>query len=184
MEGKPAKISQERINALNAIGLEWFPRKSMKAEDGTSSGDKRTPEMTRASRRSTRVTDRYSGATPTAISAKSPHLERRQSSQSKSQRLDDGGGRVANATEERITSMVPVRHLSKRTSIATSLTRKRVAPTAGESTKKTPVANRDLRKRAVPPTAAGHWTNTVPQRSSPRLNPRQTKEKCTRSLWT
>ena len=129
--------------------------------------------MTRASRRSsrrTRATDRYSGATPTAISAKSPCSERQQSSQSKSRRLDDGGGMVANAGEERITSTVPVRHLSKRTPIATCLTRKRTAPTAGELNKRTPVANRNLRKRAVPPTAAGHWTNTVPQRSSPRLN--------------
>ena len=59
-----------------------------------------------------------------------------------------------------------------RPSIPTCLTRKRVAPTAGELTKTTPVANHHSRKRAAPPTAAGHSTNTVPvpKRSIPRLN--------------
>ena len=51
-----------------------------------------------------------------------------------------------------------------------NLTRMRVAPTAGQSINNTPVANRHLRKRAAPPTAAWHSTNAFPKRSSPRLN--------------
>ena len=56
MKGKYSYITQERINALNAIGLEWFLRNSKNGEDETISGDKRTPAMTRTSRRSSRRT--------------------------------------------------------------------------------------------------------------------------------
>jgi len=36
--GKPAKISQERINALNAIGLEWFPRNLTRTRVASTAG--------------------------------------------------------------------------------------------------------------------------------------------------
>jgi len=76
IKGKPSRITQERLDALNAIGVEWYPR---------------------------------------------------------------------------------------------NLTRMRVARTAGQSVNTTPIANRRLRKRAGP-TVGQSLTNSVPKRSSPRLN--------------
>ena len=68
--GKPG-ISQEHINALNAIGLEWLPRKFMNGKESRRSS-RRTWEESRRSSRRTRAIDRYSGATPSARSAKIP----------------------------------------------------------------------------------------------------------------
>jgi len=180
IDGKPdAWITQQRIIALNAIGLEWSPKTSMNAGDGTSSGNERTPAMTRSSRRfsrRTRVTDLYSGATTSAIFAKSLRSKMQKSSQSKSPRPDDQGGMnepsVDDAAYQKERTSVLVHGLSKRMPIATTcLTRrKKVASTGGKSTKMTPLRNRLLRKRGA--TAAGHSANTcsVPERSSLRQN--------------
>ena len=189
--GKPdARITQERIDALNSIGFEWYAGKSKTPKEDKLSVDEYSSyaELTpsRRSSRRTRIasTDRYSGDIPSAMSAKRPRSERRQSSRPKSRRLNDGS-RKAVALQHNLgfekddesarfqEEIIPARArcLSKRTSIPTCHMRKRVAPTAIEPTKTVPIPNRCLRKRAAPTRTAGQLTNTVPERSSPRLNP-------------
>ena len=97
IEGKPANITQERINELNAIGVEWCPGKSKKIEedklsvDEYPSGDGKMPTMTRRSSRRTRnpPSDRHSSAITNTSSASHPRSGRRQASHSKTRRLND-----------------------------------------------------------------------------------------------
>ena len=97
-KSKNAKITIERINALNAIGFELFPGKLKKSQedklssDESSSEDEMMPEKTLLSSKRTRgpSTDRRSSSMAHTISAKSPRLKRQQPSQQKSRRLNDG----------------------------------------------------------------------------------------------
>ena len=98
-EGKPSHITQERINELTAIGVEWCPRKAEKLEEDKlssneiASEDEMTPAMTRTVRcsRTTRSepVDRHSCFMAHTVSTKRSHSRRLQSSHQKCRRLNN-----------------------------------------------------------------------------------------------
>jgi len=90
-KGKPSKITQERINALNAIGFDWGPGKAEKLQEGklasdTSSSTEATMPTTKTSgRKRSSSTDLHS-----SVISECPNASRQQASpQRKTQRLDD-----------------------------------------------------------------------------------------------
>ena len=190
IEGKPAYITQERINELTAIGVKWCPEKSKKIEEDRLSVDEysygRMPTMARRSSRTTRnpPSDRHSSAITNTSSASHPCSGRQQSSQPKSRRLNSGS-RKAVALQQKLgfekddERLVFSGRFQEEESAARSCLlshwraplENRVTRSKGGSrtaTNTTAIAIRHLRKRAAP--TIGQSTNTVPERKSPRLN--------------
>jgi len=159
IEGKPAKISQERINELTAIGVEWCPGKSEKSEEDRLAVDEypsgRVPTMSRLSSRRPRNTP--SSLHSSAITNTECTLV---SKNDIKQSIDAAGFQEEES---------PARscHLANRKAPLEN----RVTRSKGSfqiTTNTTPTANRRLRKRAAP--TVGQVASTVPKRSSPRLN--------------
>ena len=87
IQGKTASISQERIDELNSISIDW----SLRKYSSLTSGDDNEMKTARGKRNAS--TEGHSASLAEAISVGSPHLSpARQSSPNKSRKLNDGSG--------------------------------------------------------------------------------------------
>ena len=155
-EGKPAWITQERIDQLEAIGLDLNDTKQKRDEAQWQSKFELLREY-KEQHGHCQVPQRYEvNGVKLGIWVK----DQRQHYLYKMHI----GGKPARISHERINALnaIGLEWFPR------NLTRMRVAPTAGQLTKMTPVANRRLSKRAAP--TIGQSTNSVPERTSPRLN--------------
>ena len=190
-EGKVAKIAQQRINALNAIGFEWCPGKSKKSEgdnlssDESSSGKEMTAGRNPLSWKRTMnpTSDRHSSAVTNTSSASHPRSGRQQASHSKTRGLNEQSRMTITSertlgSKKHIELSIDAAGFQEEESPARSCQlsnqraplENRVTRSNGGcciTTKSTPITNCHLRKRAVP--TVEQLTKTVPKRSSPRL---------------
>jgi len=96
MQGKTASISQERIDVLNSIGIDWNLRKYSRP----TTGDDNEKKTARGKRNAS--TEDRSGSLAEAMSAGSPHLSpARQSTPNKSRKLNDGSGSTLHPSDSR-----------------------------------------------------------------------------------
>jgi len=168
-EGKPAKITQERIDQLEAAGLDFNATQQNRGKDQKLPSDQHSSAITNTS----------SANYPS--SASHPCSGRRQSSQPEPRRLNDRS-RKAVALEHNLVFqkddeplIVSARFQDEKNPAPTchhlsnlrAPLENRVTMSKGRLTTETALIARTLRKRVLP--TAGQSTNTTPERSSPRL---------------